>query len=160
LASYPEAQLNQAPAANAWSALQTAHHLILSEQGSLAYVRKKMSFETQFPKTGLRESWRSFLVWVLLYQPIKFKAPEKVGGNPELLPAHSTLQEVRDAWHAILTEWREFFEQMPEAIADRTVYKHPRVGKIGWLHMIAFFSVHFARHRKQIFRALAAAQKA
>lgn len=152
---YTDDVLNRKPADGGWSAIQVMHHLILSEEMSLRYVHKKMSFDSHYPKTGIREAWRYFLLWAFLNLPFKWKAPERIGGNPEVLPAFATHAETFEKWRKIRNEWSSFFEKMPDDLAGRTVYKHPRVGKIGWKHMIGFFKEHLGRHRKQIMLRLA-----
>lgn len=152
---YSNEALNRKPAAGGWSAIQVMHHLILSEEMSLRYVHKKMSFDNDYPKTGFREAWRYFLLWAFLNLPFKWKAPERIGGNPEVLPDFATHAETFERWFKIRDEWSSFFEKMSDELAVRTVYKHPRVGKIGWKHMIGFFREHFNRHHKQIRQRLA-----
>jgi hypothetical protein len=152
LASYNDAQLNQKPADGGWSALQTMHHLILVEENSLAYVRKKMSFNPQFEKPGPRAWFRNVLLLVSMWSPIKFKAPKSAGA--ELIPSTSSLAETRDKWHTIRQEWKLFFENIPAELSEKAVYKHPRAGRISWLQMVRFFRAHFKRHRLQALRAV------
>lgn len=146
--------LNRKPADGGWSAIQTMHHLILTEELSLAYVKKKMSFNPEFEKTGPGALLRGFLLWAYLSTPFKFKAPKTVGD--ESLPASATLAETRRRWQDARDAWSDFFEQMPEAMAGLAVYKHPRAGRLGWAQMLAFFETHLNRHAKQIHRAISA----
>ena len=53
LAAYSDEQLNTKPADGGWSPIQVLHHLLLVEEGTLAYVRKKLSFNPTLEKTGL-----------------------------------------------------------------------------------------------------------
>lgn len=149
---HDNAALNRPPAGGGWTALQTAHHLLLAEEGSLRYVRKKLSFPAEFKPVGVGAHWRAFLLRVSLSLPIKFKSPP--GVNPETLPEISTLEAVRERWQKTNAEWNEFFQQLPAELAGKAVYRHPRAGRMGWLQMIGFFQWHLARHRKQIRRAL------
>lgn len=148
--------LNQKPGPQAWSALQTMHHLLRSEAGALAYCKKKMSFESEFEKPAISSHFRSIALWLLLYSPIKFKAPKAIA--TETLPVESTFAETRQEWEAVLADWKQFLEQMPEALSHKAVFKHPRAGRISWMQTIGFFYWHTARHTKQIRRAIAAAQ--
>ncbi len=154
LDQYDDERLNQKPPDGGWSPMQVMHHLILSEEMSLRYVEKKMSFESAYPVTGFKETWRSFLLWAFLTLPFKWKAPEKIGGDPEVLPAFSSKQKTFERWRAIRSAWAQLIQNMPDDLARRTVYKHPRAGKIGWTHMVSFFGTHLSRHRKQIMKAL------
>ena len=44
LAAFDDEKLNRKPADGGWSAIQTMHHLILSEEFSMRYIQKKMGF--------------------------------------------------------------------------------------------------------------------
>ena len=59
LAPLDEALLNRPAANGGWSAIQTVHHLILSEELSLGYVRKKLSFPAQLENAGLKTRLRA-----------------------------------------------------------------------------------------------------
>lgn len=144
--------LNRTPDGGGWSAIQTMHHLLLTEEKSMAYIRKKLSFNPKLSRIGPGAHWRSFLLWAYLNTPIKFKAPAAVGD--ENLPQQATLAETKNRWQAIRQEWNTFFEQMPADLVDKAVYKHPRAGKLGFLQLLGFFMTHLKRHRRQIFRAL------
>jgi hypothetical protein len=147
MAPYGDEVLNRKPASGGWSALQTLHHLILTEELSLAYVKKKLSFNPELESAGFGAHWRGFLLWLSLSAPIKFKAPKNVGD--EHLPDFSTIADTRARWEKIRADWTEFFAQMPENLADKALYKHPRAGRLGWPQMLAFFETHFGRHLKQ-----------
>lgn len=146
--------LNRQPANGGWSALQTMHHLILTEELSLAYVRKKLSFDPQLEPAGFGARLRGFLLWFYLNTPFKFRAPKNVGD--ENIPGHSTFDETRARWQKIRADWTDFFSQMPDNLADKATYKHPRAGRLGWPQMLAFFETHLGRHSKQIRNAVKA----
>ena len=154
MAQYDDETLNCPSPSGGWSVLQNMHHLMLSETMSLRYVEKKLSFGGDFPKTGWSESWRYFLLIAFFSLPIKFKAPPRIGGNPEDIPAQSSLAETRAQWLALREQWQSFLQNMPPDLATRTVFKHVRAGKLGWSHMIRFYIDHFDRHYKQMQRAL------
>lgn len=152
LKAYDDAALNRKPSGGGWSAIQTAHHLMLSEELSLAYVKKKLSFNPELEKTGLGARVRGFFLWLYLSAPIKFKAPPNVGDDK--LPDRASFADTSARWQKIRGEWTDFFENMPEELADKAVYRHPRAARLGWHQMLSFFETHFARHSKQIRRAL------
>lgn len=149
---HSETVLNRRPTDGGWSAIQTMYHLILSEELSLAYVRKKLSFDPPFDTVSLGARWRSFLLWLSLSLPFKFKAPAAI--SKEALPDHATLADTSDRWLKIRADWAEFFEKIPDTLLDKEVYKHPRAGKISWGGMLWFFETHCKRHHKQIIRVL------
>ena len=147
-------RLNRKPAGGGWSAMQTMQHLILTEELSLGYIKKKLGFQPELEPAGPGARWRGFLLWAYLNTPFKFKAPKNVGDDN--LPEHSTLEEIRGRWQKTRADWTAFFDAMPEEMAGMAVYKHPRAGRLGWAQTMAFFETHFARHRQQIRRALGA----
>ncbi len=151
LSKIPEETLNRRPTDGGWSAAQTAWHLIMVEELSFKYVQKKLGFGGSFEKVGLGVHWSSLWLKVALYLPIKFKAPATSGDD---LPSHSTFAEIEAHWHKTRAAWTDFLAQMPEELEDKTVYKHPRAGRLGWVQMLDFFEVHFGRHLLQIKRAL------
>lgn len=145
------------PNESGWSAIQTMHHLILVEENSLAYIKKKMSYNPELPRVGPGVHYRSFLLWAGLMLPVKFKAPKMIGA--EYLPEYNALSETQDRWLAVRSAWMKYLEDMPLEWADKVIYRHPRAGLLGWAQMLKFFSQHFDRHRGQIRRAVAAGKE-
>ncbi|MBK8558253.1 MAG: DinB family protein [Lewinellaceae bacterium] len=143
--------LNHRPTDGGWSALQTIHHIIVSEELGLQYVRKKLHYSTDFQKAGWKSRWRAFQLWAYLNLPFKFKAPGVVAA--EALPENSTFQATRERWLAIRQQWTHFFEEMDASLGDKAVYRHPLVGRLGWMEMQVFYREHLKRHLHQIRRA-------
>lgn len=148
LSASNDAILNMAALDGGWSAIQTVHHLILSEELSLQYVQKKLSFNPKLEKADFQTRLRAAALWFYLNLPIKFKAPATV--NEEKLPGFTTFAQTRERWLAIRQKWTAFLEQLPEDLLDKAVYKHPFAGRLSWAGMLRFFRHHFQRHRKQI----------
>ncbi|MEZ4892110.1 MAG: DinB family protein [Saprospiraceae bacterium] len=148
----PQDVLNRSPKQSGWSPLQTAWHLLLVEEISFQYIQKKMHYGGDFFKPGLSTRLKNIMLHISLNLPIKFKAPSRVSG--ENLPQEGNFDELKERWEKIQSDWIDFFEKVPEELLDKAVYKHPRISKIGWLDMIAFFKAHFKRHLRQINRAL------
>jgi hypothetical protein len=144
--------LNRKPADGGWSAIQTMHHLILSEELAYSYVQKKLGFNAEFDSVGPSTYWRGFLLWAFLVSPVKAKAPPGVAA--EKLPDFATLSDTRDRWLKTRADWTAFFETVPENLLNKAVYKHPRAGKLGWRQMFGFLNAHFNRHDGQIQRAI------
>lgn len=152
LESLPEEMLNKKPVKGGWSAIQTIYHLILAEELSLAYVKKKLSFNPETKPAGAGARWRGFLLWAYLSTPLKFKAPKNIA--EENLPAFAGLAVTRARWHNVRDAWEDFFKQMPENLTNKAIYKHPRAGRLGWNQMLSFFETHFDRHLAQVKRVL------
>ena len=152
LATTDDAVLNQKPATGGWSVVQVLHHLIVSEEQSLRYVQKKLSFDPKLDHAGILEWLRAQSLWFYLNVPIKFKAPAVVGD--ENLPDAATLADTKARWLRIRQAWAEYLEQLPSEILQKAVYRHPYAGRLGWSGMLTFFRTHFERHQKQIRRTL------
>lgn len=152
ISAVPDDLLNRKPVTGGWSAMQTMHHLILVEASSMAYVRKKLSFNPVFRKAGPSSSLRLLLLQVSLSLPLKFRAPAPVADDK--LPTYATLADTRARWQEVRAEWTAFLTQLPDDLVDREVFKHARAGKLGWVQMLAFFEIHFKRHLKQLRAAL------
>lgn len=153
MSGYPAERLNKKPADGGWSAIQTAYHLLMAEEGSMKYLRKKLSSPGQFERAGWPAKWRGFLLWLSLSLPFKFKAPPTT--VPENLPEKAEMSELRGRWQQTRADWTHFFEQLPDELFDKAVYRHPRAGRLGWVQTLQFLDTHLVRHRKQILRALA-----
>ncbi len=152
LAPICDERLNRKPPDGGWSAMQTLHHLILVEENSLAYIRKKLSFNPKLEKSGLGAWSRMILLRITLLSPLKFKAPKSSG--VENIPETGNLADASSRWLAARKELKEFFEAMPPELIDKAVYRHPYIGLINWLQMLDFLNLHFKRHREQIRRAI------
>ena len=148
----PSDKLNIRPKENEWSVLQIVHHLILAEEGSLKYLKKKLSFNPKLNKVSLSSKLRLKLLTTWAYTPVKFKAPDAISG--EALPAQSTLEEVSNRWKIVRADMRAFLNKLPDDILDKEVYKHPFAGKLSLEGMLIFFEAHLDRHEKQIRRTL------
>lgn len=150
----PAETLSRRPADGGWSAIQTLQHMALTDGGSLAYVRKKLSFGPELEKPALGTWFRYQLLIASLRSPFKFKAPKTVGA-PEVLPNDAAFADVRAAWLKAIDDWENFLRTMPTELADKAVFKHPRAGRLSWTQVIGFFHPHLDRHRGQIQRAVA-----
>jgi len=156
LANYDDNILNRKPANGGWSALQTAQHLVLSEELSFAYVQKKLGFakegKADFKRADWRSSWRLLKVRLIFMLPLKVKAPANL--DTDKLPDYISLAHTRERWTAIRSQWNVFFNNLPDELADKAVFRHPLAGKMSWGSMCHFFIIHLNRHLNQIRRAL------
>jgi uncharacterized damage-inducible protein DinB len=148
VSQFSNEELNTRPEPKAWSALQVMHHLILSERGSLDYLKKKVYFgPNTLKKASAASRLRAMLLVTSLKQPIKLSAPAVAS---EGLPEQTTLQETEQLWRTIRREIRDFLSQQNEDILNSDCFKHPITGKMSAWGMLDFFEVHFSRHFKQI----------
>ncbi len=152
LQSYDAEALNAKPAPSVWSPLQVLHHMRISEQRSLDYVEKKLSYDPHLRKSGLVPSMRSWALSLALVSPFKFKpAP---GTGDDAIPGSGSLQELSETWRAHRKHMRQYVQGLDSKWLDKAVYKHPFVGRLDLQQMLLFFAQHFARHRKQLYGRL------
>lgn len=152
LSAYSHEQLNQQAADGGWSAMQCMHHLILSEQGTMAYIKKKLSFNPELPNKGISDHWRRFLLIGYLKSPIKFKAPKGIG--TEYLPTESNLEQTLKQWRTLRAQMRKDLDNIDPQYFNKSVFKHPLAGRISLDTTMAFLQAHFQRHRKQAMRVV------
>ncbi|MEM9846703.1 MAG: DinB family protein [Bacteroidota bacterium] len=152
LEAYSEPTLNKKPAENAWSVFQIMYHLILTEQASLQYVKKKLSFNPDLKRAGMAAKFRSMMLTTYLQSPMKRKAPEQLSGA--YLPDQTTFWEVVKAWKTEREELRQYLGELPAELFSKEVYKHPFVGRLSLAEMLTFFQKHYERHHRQIYNTL------
>lgn len=156
LGRYDDAMLNKKATDGGWSATQTAHHLLMSEELSYAYVQKKLGFakegKADFKRANWKSRWRYIKIWLVFTLPLKFKAPANL--DTEKLPDYASFAQTRERWTNIRNQWNEFLNHLPDTLANQAVFRHQLVGKMSWTDMCRFYSIHLNRHLKQIRKAL------
>lgn len=135
-----------------WSPLEVVQHLILVEQASLAYTKKKSSFPDKLLNAGAFGFVRIFLMYVLLYLPIKVKAPKEI--NESKFRKGALLEELMEEWSASRNALEAFLEEYPAEYYNKLSYKHPFAGRLTVDGMLTFVELHFDRHLGQINRSL------
>lgn len=151
LRNYDDDVINKKPSPGAWSIAQVAEHLIIAEEGSLKYLQKKTQDTSKVPVAGLGSKWRFFLTNTVFVLNINFKAP------PVVVPSNNfaTIQELDTRWTKVRSETFQLLNKLPEADLKKEIWKHAVAGKMDIYQMVAFFNMHFNRHRKQVYRTLA-----
>lgn len=146
-------KLNRKSADNSWSILQVLYHIVLVEENSIAYLRKKLSFNPELKNSGIGAEIRSRLLGITLISPFKFKAPKSA--SPDKIPENGTLQDVAQRWEKVSADWTDLLEKMSDDLPMKALYRHPRSGLLNLTQTIRFLQGHFRRHRRQIQRYLA-----
>lgn len=149
---FKESDLNANPKSGGWSAFQICHHLILSEFQSLAYVKKKLSYNPKLKTANMATKMRQKLLMTYLSTPMKFKAPK--GVDTPALPYESNWEQVEHEWENVRKELRAFLSILPAEMFEKEIYKHPFAGRLSLEGMLVFFEGHFDRHVKQIKKTL------
>ncbi len=151
LMNYDDEVINKKPSPNAWSIAQVAEHLIIAEEYSLKYLQKKTQDTSKVPVAGLSSKWRFFLTNSVFVLNINFKAPEVV------IPTNTfaTVDQLNERWNKVRSGTFELLNKLPDADLKKEIWKHAVSGKMNVYQMVAFFNMHFNRHRKQVYRTLA-----
>lgn len=152
LSQFSHEELNQQPPDGGWSALMVVQHLFLAEEYAGAYLRKKLSFDPNLAKTGVRTRLRSALLGAYFLSPFKRKAPEAIGDD--VLEGTYQLDAMQEKWQELRRQLRDYLDTLPAARFKEEAYKHPFVGRLSISGMLSFFQGHFNRHRRQIVRTL------
>ncbi len=148
LKDQPEHVLNKKINEEKWSVLQVIYHLILTEEASINYCKKKLSFNPELKKAGIVTYFRRISLMTFVGLPFKFKAPEMV--SETRMPKEMRFWELVKKWKNIRQEAKEFLGGLPPEMFKKEVYKHPAAGRLTLTDMVDFWEVHFRRHRKQI----------
>ncbi|HWY98351.1 MAG TPA: DinB family protein [Bacteroidia bacterium] len=151
LKKFDNRKLVTSPAPGKWSVSQVFYHLDKAESQSVIYVSKKMLDVNNLKKTGFKEAYRTFFLWLGLASPVKFKAPiEALGEMPEKVYYTGITRQ----WDATRTKLEQLLELLPEDILRKNVFKQPIIGRINIYQMLDFMQWHFDRHRKQVYRTI------
>ncbi|RMF20785.1 MAG: DinB family protein [Bacteroidetes bacterium] len=153
LSGLTDEQINAPAPDGGWSIAQVMLHLMVAEELSVKYIRKKLSFNPKLEKAGLKAALRRLALIGYLKTPLKFKAPKGVDATSWSEPV--PLEELRERWLKARAELRILLEELPSDTFDKELYKHPLVGKLPVSAMLEFYQVHFERHLGQIRRQLA-----
>lgn len=152
LQQYPDDLLNKKPSEHAWSVAEVIGHLLTAEEMSLAYLKKKVQDTSSAKPEGFKQKWRWLLVQIVFTFDIKFKAPDVV--TPKM--GYTTLAELDKRWTETRSQTAAILNTLSDKELNSQLWKHAVAGKLNLHHMVAFFGVHFNRHKKQIARTLAA----
>lgn len=150
LEKLPEEALHARVDPQSWSSLQHLRHLIMAEQASLSYLRKKLEHNEGVHAAGLGGRIRSLLLrsWFLLGR--KAKAP-KIVADP---PFGEDPQSLFSAYAALRSEWAEQLEAIPPELVDKALFKHQIAGRMSLSDALRFFQTHFQHHQKGMERIL------
>jgi hypothetical protein len=150
LKNLPAEKLN-GHAPNKWSINEIIAHLIVAEQLSVGYIRKKMQGIGQAKDTGIYEELKMILLQASQRLPLKFKAPKKV--VEQTLP-ETDIVKLIEQWNIVRQELRAVLEKFEDDQIKRGVYRHVRVGMLNIQQAVKFFGEHVRHHAPQIRRQL------
>lgn len=142
LERYSSPQLAFRPAPNAWSMLEVAQHLIISEKGIVG----SGSSARLGPIT-----WRSKLGLGAI--TALFRAGVRVPTVPAAVPKEErSLEAVRADWTHVRDGLRRVLEPLESATLEHPAFIHPVAGTISLAQGLEFMVTHIAHHRPQLER--------
>ncbi|HNP20143.1 MAG TPA: DinB family protein [Fulvivirga sp.] len=147
LTKFNDDQINFKPAPDQWSLGQVMFHLHLVEQRVFEYISNKSQDTASLNETGLKESWRMFLLHLFLKFPIKFKAPKVVA---DAMPDSINMEQLRIDWQSHREQMKELLNNQDEKHLHLKIFKHPRIGYINMFQTMSFINAHHRHHLKQI----------
>lgn len=148
----PVARFNHAPSPEKWSISQILTHILIAEQLSVGYMKKKSLGIDQLKNSGLSESIRLELLKISQRIPaIKYKAPRAVLANT---PPAFTLAELTTKWEMHRLALRVFLDVIPDRNVKKLIYRHPVAGRFDARQALVFFREHIIHHWPQIKRLL------
>jgi uncharacterized damage-inducible protein DinB len=145
-------QLNRVPSPGKWSISQILTHILIAEQLSVRYMKKKALGIDELENSGIIASIRIGLLRFSQRIPaIKYKAPQVVVANtPQAYP----MNELSTRWEAHRKELLEFLNSIADKNVRKLVYKHPFAGRLNTKQALVFFREHINHHWPQIKRLL------
>ena len=129
-----------------WNALDVVQHLVLVEEGVLAYARKKLLAPPQ-PVSIVERGKLALLVGVLR-SPIRFRAPVAQVVPSETLP----LERSAERWDQSRRDLRTLLLGLPEERRAALFFRHPAAGGLDPAGTLVFLHEHARHHEAQVRR--------
>jgi hypothetical protein len=147
LAEWPAVGLNFRPAPGAWSAPEVLDHIVRSEIGITAVMRRGLR-----SPHAIGEEDRSKLE--TLYEALRsdryFQVP--AGAEAAHPDPRTTLTEVTSRWQRSRTDLRSFLERLTAADLGCGLFCHPSAGWMTCGDVLEHFSAHLYHHEFQLAR--------
>jgi hypothetical protein len=147
LSSLTPEQITAAPPSGGWSMQQVVQHLYLSEKRSITAVGRRLDKPESLQEASLASAFRSLALNAALASPLKFKAPAGAG----------VVAFEEETWSATLHNLTELHAHIhrqiaaiPPALIGKTLYTHPRAGRLTLRAMFRFFTWHVRHHKRQV----------
>jgi hypothetical protein len=148
----PDEKFNYKPSDEKWSISQILTHILVAEQLSVGYMKKKALGITQLENSGLSAGFRLQILIISQRIPsLKFKAPGIVLANtPQAYP----MAELQSRWEAHRQDLQVFLDGIENQHEKKVLYKHPVAGRLDARQAMVFFREHIIHHLPQIKRLL------
>lgn len=130
-----------------WSVIQILYHMKEAERFPLMYMKKKiLAPDALYPST-LKQQFRTYLLRISLFLPLKFEAPKVVKDD---IPEEIKLEELKTDWDMVRSDMQAFLSELDPALYDKKIFKHPRIGMINIKQTMLFFQSHIDHHIPQV----------
>lgn len=129
-----------------WNVLDVVQHLVLVEEGVLAYARKKLLAPPQ-PISIVDRAKLALLVG-FLRSPLRFRAPVAQVVPSETLPLETSV----DRWDRSRRELRALLLGLPEERRAALFFRHPVAGGLDPAGTLVFLNEHARHHEAQVRR--------
>ena len=144
------------PAPGKWSVAQIMTHLMVAEQLSLRYMKKKSLGINDVKDSGLLQELTFQFYDVLQRLPIKLRAPKTIlDHTPEPL----SLADLKTQWGNFRSELKIFLTTIQDQHIRRMIYKHAFAGRLDAIQALRFFITHIHHHRPQIDRIMRSSKR-
>ncbi len=146
-----KAILEKSPAPSKWNTLQILHHVQKSEEATLQYIVKKLSYSPEgLPAATYLSHLKVLLLRFVLWSPIKFKAPKGL----DQVPANPDIEGLKQSWQLNFDEFSALIERLSEKELRYQLFKHPIIGRVDMKDTLKFMISHFDHHERQIKRLI------
>jgi uncharacterized damage-inducible protein DinB len=141
-----DTQLNACLIEGKWSIGQIVAHLVQVEQLTYSYIRKKLDQEEGLRNTTLKNTINSTLLRLALKSGMKFKAPQVIAELPQIV----SIPELWSQWNDLRYTLEDMLTEMPPALIDKCVFRHPFAGMLTIGQTLTFIQDHFNHHLPQV----------
>lgn len=132
-----------------WSALQIVEHLIMSENGTLDYLkRKSQAPAAELEAAGEQEAEVSRKLNLALKSDQRWEAPA-VLAPPR---GDESLDRLIEQWSHLRVQWKKFLEELSPEYYDKKMFRHPLAGRLNMEQTLSFVEHHIRHHVHQLRR--------
>lgn len=138
------------PKEDSWNVLQVCMHLIIAEENSLAYMKRKIKGIDRIKSAGFWAKLRLGLLNSLVKTRIKFKAPKVVELDQNM--KIEDFDTVQKRWDKIRTDLYNFADKLDHERSEKMIFKHPIAGMFNVRQLFDFIKTHVQHHVYQVDR--------
>jgi hypothetical protein len=150
LLAHSAEQLQYHPEPGVWSLAQLIQHLVLVEEGTLAFLEQKT------PRPPSARTLRDRIKWAAFSRvsplPLRVKTPTEL-----VVPrSDASVESLVQRWNAARARLAAYLERIADHDLPLIVFKHAIGGALPILETLDFISLHMRHHEHQIRRIRAA----